>query len=223
MNNSLCDETIRIYFKNQFQKILSLIVFSYNQILDNNEQVYKNYKLRNPPKNVSLENILTNMLVRYIRKNKGKFELGLFGFELEPSTEIDSNNYTEGFLDIKVTNLTSSFDNKNNENIYFALECKRLDLSAKPKLYAEQGIKRFKTGKYSKIVPFGGMIGYSELRQENILEIVEKINDFMGNEHLILSDFIEFDFCFESSHDRINLSNIHLYHLILDYSDIIMD
>ncbi|MDR0911415.1 MAG: hypothetical protein LBM96_02300 [Methanobrevibacter sp.] len=213
--NKLSDEIINSYFKNQFKKTLEIIVFSYNQILNNDKKVDKNQT------NKHLENTLTNILVKEIRTNKAKFGLSLFSFEVEPG-EIDDAYHNKGFIDIKVGNITSKFNNENNEDIYFAFECKRLDLSNKPRLYVKEGIERFKAEKYSKNMSIAGMIGYCELNQSNIPKIVDKINNYLDeNEQLILSNFMDFDFCYQSIHNRLNLSKIHLHHLIFDYSQII--
>lgn len=209
------------YLNNKFLSIIKLVIFSYKKILEDEKKV-QNLNGRDPDNEMALENSITNMLVTYLRENKNHFDLDIYGFELEPVSEISDNYKSEGFLDIKICNLTNELMSKNIEDVYFTFECKRLN-HGKTNNYVKQGINRFKIEKYSKKVPVGGMIGYSELNYENINDFIIKINNILPNEENLNNYHIEnFDYCYESIHERISSPDMKLYHLILDYSDIIL-
>ena len=85
--------------------VLKLIDFSYNQMKKDNNEFYITDKGRDTKNNMPLENSITNRLVKYMRKNKAKFNLELLGFEVESASDFAENYATVGFIDIKVTNI----------------------------------------------------------------------------------------------------------------------
>jgi hypothetical protein len=105
------------------------------------------------------EDHITNALCTKIRQHRTArnlpFQIHTQFVELEPA-----NNEKLGRLDIVFIPLT------NREDIYFCLECKRLNVvkEGKPRSYASEyvsfGMMRFITGQYSKAVRHGGMTGY---------------------------------------------------------------
>lgn len=182
---------------------------------------------------MALENSLTNMLVKYLRKHRTntKFKLELLTFEAETAEIDDNTNKTLGFIDIKVGNVTLKFSGNAEESIYYAFECKRLNDSNYAS-YIDEGILRFIYGKYSKNMSFAGMIGYFEITGHDIENIVKKINTNLDNKFkkgkldkkCSLNKYeIQDDFenSYISNHERKKTHSIDLYHLILDYSNII--
>jgi hypothetical protein len=219
------------YLLNIFKSVLKHIFFSYNEIIHDGKTVRKNSKGIDVNNGMPLENSLTNMLLKYLQDpaSKKRFGLELCGFLAEPAA-INDNNKTEGFIDIFVTSVTSKFTGANDESIYFAFECKRLNHSNYAN-YVDKGILRFITCKYSKKMSFAGMIGYCEEDKSDIKTIVDKINNNLNvkfkkrkiSESSLDKFKIQNDFyhCYISKHERKNLEPIELYHLILDYSNII--
>ncbi len=215
------DKSESIY-QNNFFKVIELIVHCYNLILENeNPQKFE--------KGFRLENYFTNILVGYLKKNKHSFDLKNLGFEIEVGViKIDSKNVK--FIDIKVTNASHYFLGEYDEDIYYAIECKRLDeYSQKIQYYIEGGILRFVNADYSKNLPLAIMIGYVEKGDLSI--IVNKINEKLDHrpsdiktlqkltERSVISTF---NSCYCSKHlKNDNLGKINLYHLLLNYESLI--
>lgn len=215
------------FFEEMFLKILKLIDYSYSEMLKDDVEFHLNENGRDSLNNMPLENSITNRLVDYIRNNKKNYNLQLLAFEVEPGSDFSEEYATEGFIDIKVSNITLNLYNCADENIYFAFECKRVNKSPqKISMYVDKGINRFKINKYSKNVHLSGMIGYSEEKYTEIPSIVKKINyklkaDKLEVETLNKKKNITHDYCYVSTHSRKNSNKITLYHLFYDFSDMI--
>jgi hypothetical protein len=105
------------------------------------------------------EDNITEGLCRILKQNRTArdlpFQIHIQFVELEPA-----NNERLGRLDIAFIPLI------NREDIYFCLECKRLNVvsGGTTRSYAAEyvlfGMLRFVTGQYSKAVRHGGMLGY---------------------------------------------------------------
>ena len=202
--------------------VLKLIDFSYNQMKKDNNEFYVTEKGRDTKNNMPLENSITNRLVKYMRKNKAKFNLELLGFEVESASDFAENYATVGFIDIKVTNISTLFTKFNDENVYFAFECKRINLeNRKINNYIEHGINRFKYGKYSKNLTTAGMIAYCE--NSNISVIIEHVNNKMNNERLYKNEILNLknSYYYISTHNRKDSDAITIHHLFLNFSKMI--
>jgi hypothetical protein len=105
------------------------------------------------------EDDITNALCKALKNNRTArglmFQIQTQMVELEPMAGEDN-----GRLDIAFVPLIP------REDIYFCLECKRLNVvkDGKRRTYASEyvllGMLRFVTGQYSKAVHHGGMMGY---------------------------------------------------------------
>lgn len=105
------------------------------------------------------EDDITNALCKALKNNRTArglmFQIQTQMVELEPMAGEDN-----GRLDIAFLPLIP------REDIYFCLECKRLNVvkGGKRRTYASEyvlfGMLRFVTGQYSKAVHHGGMMGY---------------------------------------------------------------
>jgi len=211
------------FYYEEFKAVLSLLMRCYNEIRTN--EIPKSYE-----KGFELENHLRNVLVKkYLRIYKEKFGISYLGFEIE-SGEIDLNHITVGFIDIKVTNAGLINSMECDEDIYYAIECKRLNkYSQKITGYVEEGIYRFVDGKYSSKMPLACMIGFIEKNDPNI--IVNKINIKLKDDTSIVTIqelnkyHIQDDFenSYLSKHERKNLEDIiDIYHLMFDYTSLIL-
>jgi hypothetical protein len=105
------------------------------------------------------EDNITEELCRILKQNRTSrdlpFQIHIQFVEMEPA-----NNERLGRLDI------AFIPTINREDIYFCLECKRLNVvsGGTTRSYAAEyvlfGMLRFVTGQYSKAVQHGGMLGY---------------------------------------------------------------
>lgn len=205
--------TENIYF-NEFLNVLKLMNDSYNRIIK--QESFENN---------AFETFLRNVLVKkYLRINKEIYGIGYLGFEVE-SGEINKNNKTIGFIDIKITNLGKK--DLLDEEEYYAFECKRLDgYSKKNILYIREGIYRFIAGKYSSRMSLAGMIGF--IQKGKITDIVSDINTKIEKEEdssqigeLIKSDIIsgcKFIYSSENIRKKSN-SKIRLFHVMMDFME----
>ncbi len=204
---------------NEFVSVLKLLNESYDQIIKN-EDIKKN----------DMETFIRNVLVKnYLRNraNKEKFNIGYLGFEVE-SGEINKNNKTAGFIDIKVINLGKK--DFLDEEEYYAIECKRLDgYSKKNRLYIKEGIYRFISGKYSSKMPLAGMIGF--IQRGIIVDIVDNINKKISEEeddsyigHLKKDKILsQCNFIYSSENTRMIINRkIKIYHYMMDFSEKVM-
>lgn len=206
-------------FYNEFKIVLKIFIESYYDIL-------KKEKFK---KNKYNEDILKNILIKYARIKKSKFEMNHLLF-LGESGLFDDNYITIGYNDIRIYNLTQLIkDGYVDENQYYTIECKRINKYAKYiKKYINEGINRFVIEKYSKNTYFSGMIGFVE--DGNIKSIIKKLNKYLKqhkkintNLYLINQNITnKFNESFFSRHERINIGSIEMYHLFFDYSKIII-
>ena len=214
MNDTAFSFSYDLYI-NEFKQVGKLLIYSYCQMILNNEILTSDH-----------ENYLRNVLVKkYLRDKeaKKKYNIGYLGFEIEPG-EIDIDNITIGFIDIKVTNL----GNKDllDEDEYYSIECKRLDGgTTKNNLYIKEGINRYVQSKYSSQMPFASMIGFIE--SGNAPKSISDINHFLNqnklfkthselSEYLIETDFNE---TYISKHERkySQYDKIDIIHFMLDF------
>lgn len=211
------------FYHEEFKTVLKLLIFCYNEIL--NLETPQSYE-----KGFKLENHLRNVLVKnYLRKYKERYGISYLGFEIE-SGEIDINDVTVGFIDIKVVNAGLVTSMKCDEDVYYAIECKRLDkYSSKISKYVEEGILRFINGKYSNNMPLAGMLGFIEKNTPDIIlgKIIDKLNNekcintINNLDNCVLQD--DFEYSYLSKHERKDpLGPIDIYHLLFDYTSLIL-
>lgn len=207
-------------FIKQFYDVLRLLIYAYNKIIIN--EIYKKGEYN--------EDILRNFLVYYARNYQSLFNLNHLAIHPEIAADYDTNFKTIGMCDIKIYNLLPiALGEPINYDLYYTIECKRLDDSSKLiREYVNEGVARFTIQKkYSKNFDIAGMIGFIEAG--NITHVIKKINLKLNNHDKIIS--IEtlhkvsisqgFEHSYKSEHQREKTSKIVLNHLLLDYSSII--
>ena len=136
---------------------LSLIDTLVPEILD---LVVSTWDKMPPPAPNAFEDPTTEELCRCLRQNRNSsnlpFTIHIQFVELEPAAEQDQGRLDIAFFPAGVP----------RENIYFCLECKRLDVVKDGKFrsyapeYVIHGMMRFVRGQYSAGVQNGGMLGY---------------------------------------------------------------
>ncbi|MEA4957732.1 hypothetical protein SDC9_07611 [bioreactor metagenome] len=204
-----------------FNKIINLIVFSYLGLVEN-EIIYKKSDIKYPKR----ENFFTRKLVDEMEKHQENQGLGHLVFNCEVQ-EANNDFSLVGLLDIKI----QIIERERISDIYYSIECKRLDTGSNDSKYISEGVFDFISGKYSSNNNTAGMISFIE--RGNILNIIEKINERLLNNEKIntLKDLNkisleidlkdDFEHIYYSKHKRTNdLSDINIYHIMLDYTQI---
>ena len=113
------------------------------------------------------------------------------------------------------------------------IECKRLNKNTKNKAYIENGIERFEIDRYGYGLPLGGMIGFIEKGDENLIisnleKRIKPKKTIIKNIHLINLENPIYDksydnHIYQSIHQRVGLEPIELYHLMMDFTSIIIE
>lgn len=206
-------------YEKDFNKILKLCIFAYNQMLENENDL-----------DGKDEGKLRNLLMKHMQNNRGNYGLGNYNIDAECAENNEITNKTIGYCDLKITIPTNN-DFSNEPYRYFTIECKRLDgTSQKNNLYITEGMHRFITEKYSKNMDISGMIGFIESSNNNkttitIDNIVKNINNnlvqrFMHQQNeklthsLVDENFIN---SYESNHEiKHKKRKIKLSHLFFD-------
>jgi hypothetical protein len=129
------------------------------------------------------EDDITNQLCRALRRNRTSrdlpFQIHTQFVELEPA-----NDERLGRLDIVFIPLI------NREDIYFCLECKRLNVvkDGQTRPYSSEyvvfGMLRFVSGQYSKAVRHGGMAAY--VLNGNISDAITNVEANIRKQHAAL-------------------------------------
>jgi hypothetical protein len=129
------------------------------------------------------EDDITRSLCRALRQNREArnlmFQIDFQQVELDPAADQDM-----GRLDISFRPLIP------REDIYFCLECKRLNVSYKGRIrpytseYVTFGVVRFVSGQYASRVRHGGMLGF--ILNGNTDDAVANIENHMKTRHIAL-------------------------------------
>ena len=105
----------------------------------------------------------------------------------------------------------------------FTVECKRLfKESSRNEEYVNEGVKRFFDLKYSEKESYVGMIGF--VVSGKIVTITNhlmgKIKDYsfvLSHESFLRQKCVDWEFSFQSMHNRVNKTKIHIYHLFFEF------
>lgn len=105
----------------------------------------------------------------------------------------------------------------------FTIECKRLfKESSKNEKYIDEGLKRFIELKYSSKESYAGMIGF--IISGDILTTMHNLNVKVKNYHFVLSEnnlltkkCVDWKYSYQSKHNRLNNTKIHIYHLFFKF------
>jgi hypothetical protein len=123
--------------------------------------------------------------------------------------------------------------NEFDENIYFAIECKRIRQLSDTKDYILD-IEKFCKRNYTSLrLPFEGQIAFFENSELLISQIVKDIDKRLASSKIISTNqFLksikihdQLDCAYLSKHlrDFNDKSNFSIYHLLLDYSKVVVD
>lgn len=213
------------------------------------ENKFKGKNTSSASTSVGLEDYLRNKLIRdYLRKNKNKF--GLHGFQVNPGLDEDDDGLPMGRVDIAFT--TNSATSQLGSPGYI-FECKRLNRYAHyVNGYVNDGMKRFVEKQYyaSQLVTtaVAGMIAFVEVdTNENkkgrvaIDKVINLVKAKVNKKKIPLevkqnllpynldcafdTSLSTFQHFYESKHIRKKHGpvEISIYHLFLDYYDLLVN
>jgi len=202
-----------IFYKSEFEDILSKIISCYNIMIADKVPLTNNEN--------SIRDVL---LVNYLKDNSIRKKIKLTDYLFDREVPEDRSI---GRTDIKIQTLNTFQDT----SAYYILECKRLNsvnASGTTGLngeYVKNGVCRFTSKTYSAFYKTNGMIGFV-VDQVNIPQNINCINELIANQietnttsdiqfHNINPDF---EYSYSSKH-TIENENIILYHLMFDFSN----
>lgn len=218
------------------QNILWYMLECYSLIL----KEHKTYSLSDiNNSNIKPENYLRNKLVdEYLRRHtylfKEKFQTEYIFFDKDTEeTYIDKEgNESTDKIDIYIRNKALQDYWSNKPNVYYAVECKRIkELSDTQKYVNEDTVGKFIERKHTEFrQPIEGQLAFVENANISPLDVANNINKRLCNNantesFLSLVDIHEVQkCCFISKHTRcFNIkSKFSVYHLLLDYSRIVI-
>jgi hypothetical protein len=224
----------------QIKIILWYVVECYLLTLKNNKRYSKTWVKKNT--RLKFENYLRNRLVEdYLEANKYLLKqktltLNNIDFSYETEKEyIDTqdNKLKPDKIDIYINKLGLQNEwKKQDKNVYFAIECKRIEKLSDANDYISD-IEKFSNRNYIKTrLPFEGQIAFIE--NQNITHIIlrEKVNEILQKRNSIITDSFlnpiglndKFNESYLSKHQRnTSRENFSIYHLFFNYSNIVIN
>ncbi len=213
------------HFDFEFHKVSKLILHSYNEIVKNEQFVYT--KINNKYW-VVLENgkekpeeYIRNIFLdkKYMQNKKLKRKHEVNDLEFKPEVGENKDRKTIGSHDIQVLGLAQKLYGEADEDIYFSIECKRLNgIGQSPEKYVNEGIVRYTTKRYSEIMPLAGMIAFIE---DNTYNYPNEIDEILKN-HKSISTTQYLTIKSTNIHNSKHLKessnkSIILYHFFFDF------
>lgn len=147
-------------------------------------------------------------------------------------TDIIDKKQKPDKIDIYINRLgLQSSWNEQDENIYMALECKRLNILSDCKNYIGD-TQKFADRKYEDLrLPFEGQLAFIESNSLNHICVSDEINNRLkATSTLITSQFLtllpihnSFKGCYSSIHKRnyLKKTSFTIFHLFFDYSKLV--
>jgi hypothetical protein len=137
-----------------------------------------------PPAPDALEDRISETLCRHLRQGRDRcdlpFTIQTQLVELDPAAGQDQGRMDIVFVPTMVP----------RENIYFCLECKRLNVPDQNRIrpysseYVRFGLLRFVTGQYAPVVRNGGMLGY--VLDGNVAGALARVEANIRSRHVAL-------------------------------------
>lgn len=229
--------------RKQCIQILEYVVFCYDRLKRDNEEnrVYYSISYCRKHTGFKFEDWLKMKFVDdYLQKFKSdfqKYQIKEIQFQYETwKPYIDQvGKERRDQIDIFISNLglQKYWGNVVKEDLYFAIECKRLKNTSKNASYITE-IQKFVERQHKRFrFPFEGMIGFVEKSSISIDAIIDDINERLKTHSTIrtnkeLTPFPickDFKYCRLSKHDRIlpEVISIEVYHLFFDYAKLIVE
>lgn len=192
-----------LYLDREFEFILSGVFKCYQKMLIDYTEIENN------------ENKIRNRLYKdYLKSSTVRKAIGLESYIFHPEVpEIDENYDESARTDIIVYN---AINYVKDESAYYIVECKRIDgtkgLNDK---YVTNGINRFIDDRYPTNKSVNAMLGF-------IVKPIDIEANCLKIPGLTFYSFIpQFVFTYTSTHTSINSKEFTLYHLMLDFTQLI--
>lgn len=207
----------QIYF-GEFEILLSKITSCYHLMVQDKVQL--------PNDENKIRNILVNQFIND-SKIKRQLEIAYFIFPEVPETE------SIGRTDIRIQKPDSYY---NQNEAYYIIECKRLNNKARRGTsglnaeYISEGIYRFTSNYYKSQYGVNALIGFI-VEPMDIHQNTSDINLLMqkhfpeANTKIVLTQeyFIpNFEYHYGSIHQKEGFNELRLYHLMFDFSSLIL-
>jgi len=222
--------------------IIKYVIYCYLKILED-KKTYNYSKKGKIPKEEFLRNGLVNdYLMKSHNKEYFKYnisdipsvEITFHPEEIMTYTDKQTNQNSVDKIDISIweSNLQSIWSEKTDNEIKFAIECKRIEELSDANNYIFD-IEKFCNRNYLYTrLPFEGQIAFIENKNINHATLCKEINERLKNHKVIITNNIlnriilidKFNGTYLSKHQRnTGRQNFSIYHLFFDYSQIIID
>ena len=222
--------------------IIKYVIYCYLNILKD-RKTYNYSKKGKIPKEEFLRNGLVNdYLMKSHNKEYFKYnisdipsvEITFHPEEIMTYTDKQTNQNSVDKIDISIweSNLQSIWSEKTDNEIKFAIECKRIEKLSDANNYISD-IEKFSNRDYLYTrLPFEGQIAFIENKDINHTTLRKEINERLKNYKIIITNNLlnqiilsdKFDGTYLSKHQRNKGRQIFsIYHLFFDYSQIIID
>ena len=226
--------TINALTKKRVKFILSYVLECHKLLLEDKVE----YSLSEIKKSkIKPENKFRNYFVdNYLRKNSHLLNFSntdeFTFFDKESEETFTENNIEQtDKIDIYIRDkaLSSSFGS--NGNVYFAIECKRIKIKSDSKEYVLDIEKFSKRSHIATRLPFEGQIAFIENNKLNHKLIKDEVNLILKQISTIKTDLFlqqeklhsSIDGTYLSKHRRnFNQKSFSIYHLMLDYSKVVI-
>ena len=220
----------------RIKRILWYIIECY-LIFINDNKTYSLKELKSNSKIKPEEYFRTKFVDEYLRRNKHLLQI----FQMEDvffgkeESEFYKDNFKieqEDFIDIYIrdSGLQSYWCNK--EEIYFAIECKRIKQLSDARDYLSDIEKFCNRSHINTRLPFEGQIAFIENPKLTQTTIIDKINSILLSNKLIRTDSYlvateihkKLNCAFHSIHKKNFSPNqqFAIYHLMLNYSKVVI-
>ncbi|CAA0173376.1 hypothetical protein V3A08_15285 [Tenacibaculum maritimum] len=215
--------------QNRIDKIITCIITSYEDII-NAKVIYDYSKIGS----IKKEDYLRNRLVDdYLENELNKIEQGTNNFTINKETSEEYTSLVDGQLhddpiDIHVVDYALKSAWKKASKPYLAIECKRLTTSVSSYV---NDTKKATERTYSRVrIPFEGQLGFIENKKWDYKTVSEKVKELTSNSNIETTQKVKkhtikkgFDGTYISKHKKINNTQFSVYHLFLDYSEIVIN
>lgn len=192
---------------------------------------------------IMFEDFLRNRLVEnYLNKKGDRFQSRILNmYKVSFSCEtVKEYTDTDGKLandkiDIYISNLAVSSAFNDEKKLYYAIECKRIKKKVAKAKNCETyigDIKKFAERKHKEMrLPYEGQIAFMETTKIDNISFITEVNNILAQttDFRTESELTHFNLCddfsgsFKSSHSSDPRGIFHIYHLLLDYSSIVVD
>ncbi|MDR1544734.1 MAG: hypothetical protein LBS50_10100 [Prevotellaceae bacterium] len=157
-----------------------------------------------------------------------------FSYETEKEyTDLQDNKIKSDKIDIYINKLKlKKIWKENDENVYFAIECKRIEQmnDTNINLYIDDIVKCTNREHRKLRLPFEGQLAFIENQDITHIALSNRINEKLKSKTAIVTDaFLDYllvnqnyQGTYLSKHKRNNQKLFSIYHLFLDYSEIVV-